>query len=61
MERNQRTSDEGKTTKSENERAIDPEKTIDVDEASQDSTQNSQQENGTRRDNGETPNGRWNL
>jgi hypothetical protein len=41
MERNQRTRDEGETTKpAENESAIDLEKTIDVDEASQDSTQN---------------------
>jgi hypothetical protein len=44
MERNQRTRDEGETTKpAENESAIDLEKTIDVDEASQDS----QEENGS--------------
>ena len=46
MERNQRTRDEGETTKpAENGSAIDLKKTINVDEASQDSTQNSQQEN----------------
>ena len=46
MERNQRTRDEGETTKpAENGTAIDLKKTINVDEASQDSTQNSQQEN----------------
>jgi hypothetical protein len=44
-ERNRRTSDEGETTNSENESAIDLEKTKDVDEASQDSIQNSRQEN----------------
>ena len=48
MEINQRTRDEGETTKpAENESTIDLEKTIDVDEASHDSTQNSQQENGS--------------
>ncbi len=46
MERNQRTRDEEETTKpAENGSAIDLKKTINVDEASQDSTQNSQQEN----------------
>ena len=46
MEINRRTRDEGETTKpAENGSAIDLKKTINVDEASQDSTQNSQQEN----------------